>query len=156
MAAAQAEDVRASFLIMCDLVDHHQKFFQRRANEVYAEAGRQFSLRRWDVLKYAKCLHKWWSTLKSAVFRFGKAEMLSAHFNGKPSRDPIDLPSTSHPSSSLTSFAFRSREVRLLMLDQDSNGGTDPLRMFPLFLKRTADVLASHLAVVSRRPLRFG
>ena len=99
MAAAQAEDVRASFLIMGDLIDHHQKFFQRRANEVYAEAGRQFSLRRWDVLKYAKCLHKWWSTLKSAVFRFGKAEMLSAHFNGKPSRDLIDLPSTSHPPS---------------------------------------------------------
>ena len=40
----------------------------------------------------------------------GKADMLSAHFDGKQSRDPIDLPSTCHPSPSLTTFAFRSRD----------------------------------------------
>ena len=74
--------------------------------------------------------HKWWSTLKSAVFgsssdsslppligaggglvceSVGKADMLSAYFDGKQSRDPVDLPSTCHPSPSLTTFAFRSR-----------------------------------------------
>ena len=42
--------------------------YQRRANAVYAEAMRQFSVRRWDVLINAQCPHKWWSTLKSAVF----------------------------------------------------------------------------------------
>ena len=63
----------------------------------------------------AQCPHKWWSTLKSAVFgsssdsslppligvggglvceSVGKADMLSAHFDGKQSRDPVDLPST--------------------------------------------------------------
>ena len=72
----------------------------------------------------------------------GKAEMLSAHFDGKQSRDPVDLPSTYHPSPRLTTFAFRSREVKRLLLDLDSYGGTDPLGMFPLFLKRTAEVLA--------------
>ena len=50
--------------------------------------------------------------------------MLPAHFDGKLSRASVDLPSTSHPSPSLTTFAFRSREERLLLLDLDSYGGT--------------------------------
>ena len=94
------------------------------------------------------------STLKSAVFGSssdsslpplirvggrlvcesgGKADTQSAHFEGKQSRDPVDLPSTCRPSPSLTTFAFRSREVKRLLLDLDSYGGTDPLGMFPLF-----------------------
>ena len=63
----------------------------------------------------------------------GKADMLSAHFEGKQYWDPVDLPSTCQPSPSLTTFAFRSREVRRLLLDPDSYGGTDPLGMLPLF-----------------------
>ena len=47
----------------------------------------------------------------------GKADLLTAHFDGKQSRDPVDLPSTCHPSPSLTTFAFRSREVKRLLLD---------------------------------------
>ena len=104
--------------------------------------------------------HKWWSTLKSAVFgtssslprlvneggglvceSVGKADLLSDHFDSKQSRETVDLPLTCHPSPSLTTFAFRSREVRLLLLDLDPNGGTDQVGMFPLFLKRTADML---------------
>ena len=42
----------------------------------------------------------------------GKADMISANFDGKQSRD------------------------------LDSDGGTDPLGMFPLFSKRTVEVLA--------------
>ena len=83
----------------------------------------------------------------------GKADLLSAHFDGKQSRDPVDLPSTCHPSPSLTTFPFRSREVKRLLLDLDSNGGTDPLGMFPLFLKKTAVVLDPRLVVVFRRLL---
>ena len=63
----------------------------------------------------------------------GKADMLSAHFDGKQSRDPVGLPSTCHPFHSLTTIANRSREVKRLMLDLDLYGGTDPLGMFPLF-----------------------
>ena len=37
----------------------------------YAEAMRQFSIRSRDVLMNAQCPHKWWSTLKSAVFGSG-------------------------------------------------------------------------------------
>ena len=82
--------------------------------------------------------------------------MLSAHFDGKQSRDPVDLPSTCHPSPSLTTFAFRSREVKRLLLDLDSYGGTDILGMLPPFMKNSAVVLAPRLAVVFRRLLRFG
>ena len=111
--------------------------------------------------------HKWWSTLKSAVFgsssslpplvreggglvceSVGKADLLSDHFNRKQSRDAVDLPLTCHPSPSLTTFVFRSSEVRRLLLDLDPFGGTDPLGMFPLFLKTTADVMAPRLSVV--------
>ena len=103
--------------------------------------------------------HKWWSTLMSAVFGMssslpllvsddrelmcesvGKTDLLSDHFDSKQSREAVDLPLTCHPSPSLTTFAFRLREVRRLLLDLDPYGGTDPLVMFPIFLKRTADV----------------
>ena len=71
----------------------------------------------------------------------GKADLLSNHFDGKQSRESVDLPLTCHPSQCLTYFAFRSREARRLLLDFDPYGGSNPLGIFPLFLKRTADVL---------------
>ena len=46
--------------------------------------------------------------------------------------------------------------MRHLLLDLDPYGGTDPLGMFPLFLKRTADVMAPRLSVVFRRLVRLG
>ena len=42
------------------------------------------------------------------------------------------------------------------MLDLDPYGGTDPLGMFPLFIKRTAGVMDSSLSVVFRRLDRRG
>ena len=41
----------------------------------------------------------------------GKADLLSDDFDGKQSRESIDLPLTCHPSPRLTTFAFRSSEV---------------------------------------------
>ena len=72
---------------------------------------------------------------------FGKADLLSNHFDGKQSRESVDLGLTCHSSPSLITFAFRSREVRRLLLDFNPCGGTDPLGIFPLLLKRTADVM---------------
>ena len=118
---------------------------------------------------------KWWSTLKSAVFcsssslpplvreggrlvceSVGNADLLSDHFDSKQSTEAVDRPLTYHLSPSLTTFAIRSSEVRLLLLDFDPYRGTDPLGMFPLFLKRTADVMAPRLSVVFRRLVRLG
>ena len=122
-----------------------------------------------------KSPHKWRPTLKSAVFGLssslpplvseggelvcesvGKADLLSDHFDSKQSREAVDLPLTCDPSPSLTTFAFRLSEVRRLLLDVDPYGGTDPLGMFPLFLKRTADAMAPRLSVVFRRLVRLG
>ena len=129
--------------------------------ETYSEAKRQFSNRNRDVLMNVQSPHKWWSTLKSAVFSsssslpplvreggglvcesVGKSDLLSDHFDSKQSREAVDLPLTCHPSPSLTTFAFRSSEVMHLLLDLDLYSGTDPLGMFPFFLKITADVMA--------------
>ena len=90
--------------------------------------------------------HKWWSTLKSAVFStssslpplvskggglvcesVGKSDLFSDHFDSKQSSEAVDLPITCHPSPSPATFVFRSREVRRLLLDSDPYGGTDPL-----------------------------
>ena len=132
-----------------------------RANETYSEVMRQFSVRNADVLMNVQSPHKWWSTLKSAVSgsssslpplvsegvglvceSVGKADLLSDHFDNKQSREVVDLQLTCHPSPGCTTFAFRSSELRRLLLDLDPYGGTDPLGLFPLFLRRTVDVMA--------------
>ena len=150
---------------------------QVRANETYLEAKHQFSDRNRAVLMNVLSPHKWWSTLKSAVFGtssslpplvneggglvcecVGKADLLSDHFDSKQSdqQGGCDLPLTCHPSPSLPTLACRSREVRHLLLDLDPYGGTDPLGMFPLYLKRPADVMALRLSVVFRQLVRLG
>ena len=72
----------------------------------------------------------------------GKADLLSYNFDNKQAREAVDLPLICHPSPSLTTFAFNSSEVRRLLLDLDPYGGTDPLGMFPIFLKTTDEVMA--------------
>ena len=148
---------------------------QVRANETYSEAKRQFSDRNRYILMNVQSPHKWWSTLKSAVFGSSsslplliseggglvcesvrKADLLSDHFDIKQSREAIDLPLTCHPSPSLIIFAFRSSDVRRLLLDLDPYGGTGPLGMFSLFLKKTADAMAPGLSVVFRLLVRLG
>ena len=56
-----------------------------------------------------------------------EADLLSDHFDSKQSREAVDLTLTCHPSPIFTTFAFRSSEVRHLLLDLDPYGGTDPL-----------------------------
>ena len=64
----------------------------------------------------------WW--MLESVLTF-KADLLMTHFDSKQSREAVDLPRTCHPSPSLTTFAFRWREVRHLLLDFYPYGGTD-------------------------------
>ena len=86
----------------------------------------------------------------------GKADQLSDHFYSKQSRESVNLQLTCSPSPSLTTFVLRSSEVRRLLLDLDPYRGTDPLGMFSLLLKKTADVMAPLLSVVFRWLVRFG
>ena len=72
----------------------------------------------------------------------GKADLLSDHFDSKQSRDSVDLPLTCHPTLTHTTFVFRSSEVRRILLYLDPYGGINPLGLFPLFHKRTDDILA--------------
>ena len=124
-----------------------------RANENYLEAKGKFSARNRDVLMNANSAHKWWSTLRSAVFGLsssmpplvggggglvcesvGKADLLSDHFDGKQSSESVDLPLTCHPSPSLTSCASRSSEVRRIWLDLDPYGALTLWVCFLFFL----------------------
>ena len=82
----------------------------------------------------------------------GKAYLLSDHFYGKQSRESV---AALDCCPRLTSFYFRSSEVRRLLLDVDPYRGCDPLGMFSLFLKKTADVLVPHLSVVFRQLVRL-
>ena len=123
----------------------------------------------------AQSPNKWWSTLKSAVFGFSSSLLplvgggggLVCESVAKPicsriilvTSSPwraVALPLTCRSSSSLTSFAFRSSEVRRLLLDLNHYMGSDPLGMFPLVLKRNADVLVPSLSVVFRRLVLLG
>ena len=131
---------------------------------VYATAGRQFDVRKRDILMNTQCPHKWWSTLRSHVFSlssslphfvgrggglvcesFVKANLLSAYFDRKQSRDLVSSPC--HPSPSLTTFAFRSMKERRFLLGLDSYGGADPLGMFPLFYEEYSWYLAPFVSV---------
>ena len=71
----------------------------------------------------------------------GKADILLDYFDSKQSSEAVDLPLTCHPSLSLTTFVFRSSEVRRLLLNLEIYGDTDPLGMFPPVLKRTVDIM---------------
>jgi hypothetical protein len=56
----------------------------------------------------------------------------------------------------MSSFAFRSGEVRRLLSGLDAYGGTDPAGLFPLFYKKTVVVLAPKLSVIFRRLIKSG
>ena len=68
-------------------------------------------------------------------------DLLSDHFDGKQSRVPVDPPFTCHLSPTLNTFAFRPNEVRRFLLNLNHYGGPNPVGMFNLFLRKTADVL---------------
>ena len=79
----------------------------------------------------------------------GKADLLGDQFDGKQSRESVDLPLTCHQSSSLATFAFRSSEVRQILLELDPCGGTD--QYVSSFLMKTVDVLALRLVLALLR-----
>ena len=65
----------------------------------------------------------------------GKADLLSDHFDSKFSRESVDIPLICHPSPRITTFAFRSSEIRRLLLALDTYGALTHLVCFLYFLK---------------------
>ena len=142
---------------------------QVRANATYSEAKRQFSNRIRAVLTNVQSPHKWWLTVQSAVFgtssslpplvnegdglvceAVSKVDHLSDHFDSKQSREAVDLSLTCHPSPNLTTFAFRSREVRRLLLDLNTVPSVVPItdRLFVWVVSRLVWTDSHNISIV--------
>ena len=68
--------------------------------------------------------------------------------------EKLSMPYSCFPEAKLNSLAFRSHEIKNLLLDLDAYGGVDPNGIFPLFLKKNANYLAPKLAVIFRKLAR--
>lgn len=145
------------------------------AKEVYASAEREFNHGIKDTLLGANHPHKWWSTFKSALLGVGdgmtpllkpdgslthcpneKAALLANVFDTKQSDETLTLPQSCHPEAKLTTIAFRSREIKRLMLDLDPYGGLGPDGILPIFFIKTAHFLAPKLSTLFRKLTREG
>ena len=51
------------------------------------------------------------------------------------------MPDTCFPEAKLSKIAFRSSEVKKLLLDLNAYGGADPNGIFPMFLRRQLSFL---------------
>ena len=117
----------------------------------------------------------WWRSLKSHVFGaesdvpplcspggvlfsglMEKAELLSAWFDSKQSRDIVEWPQTCHTRPAFCWIAFKVREIERYLKDLDPNDGVDPSGCFPMFFPKTASILAQKLSRLFRKLLRSG
>ena len=134
------------------------------AQRVYASAEKEYNDAIKETLRGTSQPHKWWSSLKSALFGVEssipallrqdgsvthcpkeKAVLLADSFDSKQSNEELTFPDSCFPEAKLSSMAFRSREVRNLLLDLGAYGGIDPNGIFPLFFVKTADFMAPKL-----------
>ena len=149
--------------------------YRGAAQRVYNSAEEDFNSNTRGTLRGTANSHKFWTTLKSALFGNDssmpplvkpdgsithspkeKAILLADVFDGKQSNVDLTLPDSCFPEPKLSKLAFRSSEVRKLLLDLDAYGGTDPNGIFPLFFKKTAEYLAPKLSVILRKLARSG
>ena len=122
------------------------------ANRLYEAAKARYSADCRRNLDDCASANAWWRTLKGHEFGAesdipllcspggalvsdpaGKAELFSAWFDSKQSRDIVELPQTCHHRPAFCGIAFRAREVERYLLDLDPNGGVDPSGCFPMF-----------------------
>ena len=148
---------------------------RRRAQAIYNVACTEFNNNLCDSLTSAQHPHKWWSILKTFLFGVNTslpsirtedgsltydpsemAEVFSTIFQRKQCDQKLDLPSTCFPDTKLKYFAFKSSEIRYYLMELDSSGGSDPDNIFPLFLKKTADIVSPKLAKIFRDLLTSG
>ena len=58
----------------------------------------------------------------------------------------VFTPLSCFPQSRCNSLAFRTSDLLRLLLDLDTYGGVDPMGVYPLFLKKVADIIAQNYA----------
>ena len=100
------------------------------AQKTYAAAEKEYNDSVRDTLIGTANSHKWWSTLKTALFGVDvavpplfrpngslthcpkeKAALFADVFDGKQRNNSLSMPQSCFPEAELTSFAFRSGEV---------------------------------------------
>ena len=106
------------------------------AQEIYATADEEYNDGVRDTLMGTTNSHKWWSTLKTALFHVDvavpsllkpdgpltlcpkeKATLFADVFDSKQSNDSFTMPQSCFPEAELTTFAFRSGEAKKLLLE---------------------------------------
>ena len=139
--------------------------------ETYAAAQKEYNDGVRDTIIGTTNSHKWWSTLKTALFGVDVAvpplfrpdgslthcpkettALFADVFDSKQSNDCLTMPESCFPEAELTTFAFCSGEVKKLLLKLDPYGGAGPAGIFPLFFIKTAN----YLATVLRKLVRVG
>ena len=72
------------------------------------------------------------------------------------SNDNLPIPQPCFPEAELTTFAFRSGEVKKLLLELDPYGSAGPDGIFPLFFVKTANYLPPKISTVLHKLVRIG
>ena len=85
-----------------------------------------------------------------------KAAIFAAMFVSKQSNASLTMPQSCFPEAELTTFAFRSREVKKLLLELNPYGGAGPDSIFPLFFIKTANYLPPKISTVLHKLVRIG
>ena len=85
-----------------------------------------------------------------------KASLFADVFGSKQSDEKLQMPQSCVPDAKLTNIAFRSKEIEKLLLDLDSYGGAGPEGIFPLFFKKSYQILSPKLSVIFRKESRAG
>ena len=77
-----------------------------------------------------------------------KAALFADVFDSKQSNDSLTMPQSCFPVAELTTFAFRSAEVKKLLLKLDPYSGVGLDGIFPLFFVKTANYVAPKISTV--------
>ena len=146
-----------------------------KAQRVYGAARESHNERTTNTLKHSTCSHKWWKTLKGSIYGVNpsipalrgpggglvvapaeKASLLGSQFDNKLCREQFVTPLSCFSQSECNSSAFRISVLLRLLLDHDTYRGVDPLDVFPLFLKKVADIICQKLSIIFRKLIRLG
>ena len=116
------------------------------AQKFYDAARKSHNEHTSNTLKQSTCSHKWWETLKGAIFGVKpsipaikehggglvvapaeKASLLGSQFDSKQCREQFVTLLSRFPQSRCNSLTFRIAVPLRLLLDLDSFVGVDPL-----------------------------